>query len=664
MKPESPITALMLGILVMMVLPLPTFLVDTMIAINMTIAVLLMITVLHMHTPLALTSFPAILLMTTLFRLALSIATTRLILLKGDAGHVVETFGRFVVGGNVVVGLTVFLILTIVQFLVITKGSERVAEVGARFSLDALPGKQMAIDGDMRAGLIDGKEAGRRRENLGRESQFYGAMDGAMKFVKGDAIAGLIIVGVNLIGGIAIGVAQRGLSFSQAVSMYSVLTVGDGLVSQIPSLLISVAAGIVVTRVAGPGASSSTGQDVTRQLFSDWRAGVVAGAGIALFGLAPGLPTPIFGVLGGGLATFSFFRRETMDGARRMPGRGGHGEHRGLRGGAGGAAHELGGQDFADESGQGYPFSTPLELQLAVDIPGSIGAAGAGSLETAIERLRGELTLESGVPIAALKISRAARELASGHYRLLVHGVPVLRAQFDGDAGALLSRLRHTLLSHINTMIGVQETHDLLALLAQAYPDLVQELQRLLPEQRVAEILQRLALERVSIRNLRAIAEALVQWAPREKDSVVLTEYVRLALGAQITHQWVDENTVLPAFLLSPDIEERVREAIRQTSGGNYLAMDPGTTAAIVEAVARALEPHRDRRAAILAPMEIRRYVRKVLEADYPEVPVLAYQEISADVEIDALARIPLSVDEARHRAERRLGEGFDDDRE
>ncbi|MGI4861978.1 MAG: type III secretion system export apparatus subunit SctV [Janthinobacterium lividum] len=694
MKSEAPLTVLLLAILVMMVLPLPTLVVDAMIGLNLTLAVLLIVTVLHLHSPLSLTAFPAILLMTTLFRLALSISTTRLILLDGDAGMIVETFGRFVVGGNVVVGMIVFLILTIVQFIVVTKGAERVAEVGARFSLDALPGKQMAIDGDMRAGLIDGEEAGRRRESLGRESQFYGAMDGAMKFVKGDAIAGLVICVVNLLGGIAVGAGQRGLPLGEASAIYSILTIGDGLVSQIPSLLISIAAGIVVTRVAGPGGATSTGQDIVRQLAADPRALQIAGGGVALLGLTPGLPGPVFAILGIALFGLAFAARRRdaalagQSGARKRGAQERPGRERDAR------DHGAGIADADSDAQADGPFTVPLACRCGADF---VAQHGVAAIEVALERARGAVQAASGVPLPVIVLRRAVAlaPLAPFAYRIEHDEVPVAHgsaapddALVVGDALARLdglgiayervsieglphpaARVRETLaqdLAHLGDavyrgldllalhlecvlrsrtgqLIGMQETHALLAQLEQRYPELVQELQRLLPEQRVSEVLQRLAAEQVSIRNLRAITESLVQWAPREKDVVVLTEYVRLALGAQISHQWLDANGAIPCYLLTMEIEELIRDAIRQTSGGNYLALEPDTSGEIVAAAARCLRAeHGDMRPVILAPMEVRRYLRKVLEIEFPHVPVLAYQEIPVDIEVDTLGRIEL----------------------
>jgi type III secretion protein V len=297
---------LIVATIFMMILPLPTLLVDTLIALNMGIAAILLMVSMYLPNPLAFSSFPTVLLVTTLFRLALSISTTRLVLLDGYAGEIINTFGNFVIGGNLVVGLVVFMILTIVQFIVITKGAERVAEVGARFSLDAMPGKQMSIDGDMRAGVIDQDEARRRREIVQKESQLYGAMDGAMKFVKGDAIAGLIIVGVNLLGGMTIGVLQKGLTASEAIKVYSLLTIGDGLIGQIPALFISITAGIIVTRVSAEGGSSNIGQDIGTQIMAHPRA-LLIGAGILmLLGVVPGMPTAIFAIIAFSVALLGY----------------------------------------------------------------------------------------------------------------------------------------------------------------------------------------------------------------------------------------------------------------------------------------------------------------------------------------------------------------------
>jgi type III secretion protein V len=306
------LAALIVCIIFMMILPLPTWLVDALIALNMCLSAVLLMVAMYLPSPLAFSSFPSVLLVTTLFRLGIGIATTRLILLQGDAGHIIYTFGNFVVGGNLVVGLVVFLILTIVQFVVITKGAERVAEVGARFSLDAMPGKQMSIDGDMRAGVIDMDEARRRRSLVEKESQLYGAMDGAMKFVKGDAIAGLIIVAVNLLGGLLIGTVQRGMTAGQAIKVYSVLTIGDGLISQIPALFISICAGMIVTRVTSSDGASNIGSDIGTQLLSQPKALMIGAVVMLGFSLIPGMPSATFLVLSlvVGLIGYSFFRGE------------------------------------------------------------------------------------------------------------------------------------------------------------------------------------------------------------------------------------------------------------------------------------------------------------------------------------------------------------------
>ena len=301
------LACVIVSIIFMMILPLPTPLVDVLIGTNMTLSAVLLMVAMYLPSPLAFSSFPAVLLVTTLFRLGIAIATTRLILLQGDAGHIIQTFGNFVVGGNLIVGLVVFLILTIVQFVVITKGAERVAEVAARFSLDAMPGKQMSIDADLRAGTIDMDEARKRRTTVEKESQLYGAMDGAMKFVKGDAIAGLIIVAVNMLGGILIGTMQRGLTAGEAVQTYSILTIGDGLISQIPALFIAICAGIIVTRVqTGEGGPSNVGKDIGAQVLAQPRALLIAAAVAAGMGLIPGMPTVTFFALALIVGTIGF----------------------------------------------------------------------------------------------------------------------------------------------------------------------------------------------------------------------------------------------------------------------------------------------------------------------------------------------------------------------
>lgn len=675
---------MLVAIIFMMILPLPTWLVDVLIGVNMTISAMLLMVAMYLPSPLAFSSFPSVLLITTLFRLGIAIATTRLILLQADAGHIIYTFGNFVVGGNLVVGLVVFLILTIVQFVVITKGAERVAEVAARFSLDAMPGKQMSIDGDMRAGTIDMEEAKRRRRIVEKESQLYGAMDGAMKFVKGDAIAGLIIVAVNLLGGILIGTMQRGMTAGAAAKTYSVLTIGDGLIAQIPALFIAICAGMIVTRVQSDEGPSNVGKDIGAQILSQPRALVIA-SGVAVgMGLIPGMPTTIFLILGLvlGVMGFTLLRgaRTVVDAktgkVTEVPAMQAAGES------AKKASHDAG-DEFAP--------TVPLLMDVASHLRTSFNA---DVLNEELLKIRRALYFDLGVPFPGIQL-RFSDGLAPETYNIMLSEVPVsqgrlrpgfllvrensqnleaLQIPFETDkkflphiptvwadasikedlskAGipymdssqVLTYHLAFVLKKYSADFIGIQETKFLLSSMETRFPDLVKEVTRVLPIQKIAEILQRLVSEDISVRNLRTIMEALIEWGQKEKDSVLLAEYVRSSLKRHISHKYSNGQNVLPAYLLAPNVEDTVRGAIRQTSAGSYLALDPAIGKRLLESVKNTIGDlsASAQKPVLLTSMDIRRYMRKMIEQDLYDLPVLSYQELTQEINIQPLARVEL----------------------
>lgn len=678
------LAVILVGIIFMMILPLPVIVVDILIGINMTVSAVLLMVALYLPSPLAFSSFPSVLLVTTLFRLGISIATTRLILLQGDAGSIIQTFGNFVVGGNLVVGLVVFLILTIVQFVVITKGAERVAEVAARFSLDAMPGKQMSIDGDMRAGTIDMVEAKRRRGIVEKESQLYGAMDGAMKFVKGDAIAGIIIVFVNLLGGMLIGMLQRNMDASKAVSTYSILSIGDGLIAQIPALFIAICAGIIVTRVnSDEGAPSNVGQDIGAQILAQPKA-LMIGGGIALgMGLIPGMPTPVFLALAVVLLGLGYLlrpRQEVDESTGEIT------EVPALQSSTGPSPAKK--NDGTDE----FVPTVPLILDVAINIKAALDARG---LNDELIKIRRSLYYEMGVPFPGIYL-RFSDRAESDSYTILLAEVPVARGflrpgwlltrepeqtlsalgtQFEKSPAflpgmaeslwvseAMAQPMRTAGLSVMDTsqiltyhlasvlrkyspdFIGIQETKFLLTAMEARFPDLVKEAMRVMPTQKIGEILQRLVSEDISIRNLRAIMEALVEWGQKEKDSVLLTEYVRGSLKRHISHKYSAGRNMLPAYLLAPKVEETVRAAIRQTSAGSYLALDPAVGKKLVDNIKKAVGklPSSGPMPVLLASMDIRRYLRKLIEQDLYDLQVISYQELVPEVNIQPLARVDL----------------------
>lgn len=678
------LAVLLVAIIFMMILPLPTWLVDVLIGINMTISAMLLMVAMYLPSPLAFSSFPSVLLITTLFRLGISIATTRLILLQGDAGHIIYTFGNFVVGGNLVVGLVVFLILTIVQFVVITKGAERVAEVAARFSLDAMPGKQMSIDGDMRAGTIDMDEAKRRRTIVEKESQLYGAMDGAMKFVKGDAIAGLIIVAVNMLGGILIGTMQKGMSAGQAAKTYSVLTIGDGLISQIPALFIAICAGMIVTRVQTGDGPSNVGKDIGAQILSQPKALLIAAIVALGMGSIPGMPFLTFLVLalvlgGIGMTLQRGTRKVTNEKTGEIT------EVPAMQ-----AAAEPPRKSKTD-AGEEFSPTVPLLMDVASDLKNSFDAE---VLNEELLKIRRALYFDLGVPFPGIQL-RFNDNLAANSYNILLSEVPVSQGKLrhgyllvrestqNLDALQIIYEEDKKFLPHIATLwvndtlkdplskagisfmdpshiltyhlafvlkkysadfLGIQETKFLLASMESRFPDLVKEATRVLPMQKIAEILQRLVSEDISVRNLRTVLEALIEWGQKEKDSVLLTEYVRSSLKRHISYKYSSGQNVLPAYLLAPSVEDTVRGAIRQTSAGSYLALEPSISKRLVESIKRTVGDLSlsAQKPVLLTSMDIRRYLRKMIEQDLYELPVLSYQELTQEINIQPLARIEI----------------------
>ena len=635
---------LVIGVVVIlgtMVLTLTPLLIDSLVAVNIVIGVVLLLVSLYVGSPLEFSVFPSVLLITTLFRLAVSIATTKLILLDGHAGHIIDTFGRLVAGGNLVVGMVVFLIITVVQFIVIAKGAERVAEVSARFSLDAMPGKQLSIDSDLRSGLIDKDEARRKRRELELESKLHGSLDGAMKFVKGDAICGIVIIVINLLGGLVVGVMQQGLPIGQAMVKYSILTIGDGMVAQIPALLSAMAAGLIVTRATGDDRDRHLGDAIARQLAAKPRVLIVAGGLCLLFALVPGFPTWVFAVLGlligatGVLllppmrARWQRFSRPARETVLRRKDR---------------APEEL-------LTALPAPRPTlPLVLELP---PSALQGDTPAALLAALEGVLDRINLELGLPLP--RISIHALPQASG-WRLLAFEVPIASGAIpanlvlqaaphaqrnpmcDALALATLAALRRNLM----LFFGTQEASSYLGRAANDMPDVVKEVLRALPLQRVAEILRRLVEEEVAIRHAREILEALADAAQREKDVFALTELARIALKRQISHRAAPEGT-LRALLLAPQLEEMLRESVRVNNGAQQLTLEPALARAVMDALVHNVRQHRP--TAVVTAVDIRRHVRKLIEAECFDTPVLSYHELMPTLRLEPVGRV--SVPEA-----------------
>lgn len=658
-------------VVVMMVLPLPPFLLDLLLAINISLSLLILLLAMNIKGALEISIFPSLLLITTLFRLALSVSSTRLILLTGNPGRIIIAFGDFVVGGNYVVGFVIFLILVVVQFIVITKGSERVAEVAARFTLDAMPGKQMSIDADLNAGLISESEARQRRQLIAREADFYGAMDGAAKFVKGDAIAGIIILVIDLLGGLAIGMFQKGMDLTGALSRYALLTVGDGLVNQIPALLISTATGIVVTRGAS---ENNLGADFTRQLFSQYRVLVTAGVAVAAFGLFGGLPKLPFIALGASLGGLAFAVRRAEKGQEIEE-------------------ETVAEQQRLEEARKPESVASllqvdPIEMEIGYSLIPLVDESQGGDLLDRISMIRRQCAIELGVLVPVIRIRDNLQlnpdeyvvkikgiqvgrgELMVNHYLAMdaggvteqITGIPTTepafglkalwvdaaareRAEYAGytvvDPPAVLAtHLTEIIRTHAHELLGRQEVKALLDSARESYSAVVDELvPELLTVGEVQKVLQNLLREGVPIRNLVTILETLADMAPVTRDVDYLTEYVREALGRQIS-QIYQENGVLTVLTLSPEWEEVIADALQHTDRGLTVALDPRVLQQLFGVLGQALEEHVLPYPVIVVSPQIRMALKRLTERALPRLVVLSYNEISPDVQVDAVGTV------------------------
>lgn len=614
-----------------MIVPLPTWTLDLLISTNLSAAVAILLVVLYVPDAIGIATFPTLLLLTTLYRLALNVASTRLILLQANAGEVIRAFGTFVVRGNYVVGAVVFLVLTIIQFVVIAKGSERVAEVGARFALDAMPGKQMAIDAELRSGSIDGNEARRRRRLLQRESQFYGAMDGAMKFVKGDVIASLVILVVNILGGLGIGVAMNGMSVVDALKRYGLLTIGDGLVTQIPALVLSTAAGVLVTRVGSEEADTPLGDELARQLLGVPKALQVAAVFVLLLALVPGLPAAPFLVIGVALLVVGRARARAKSVEEQR------------------AATEPTPQERARPGAKDpafVPLVVPWSLEVSRDLEGTLDAEPEGLRAMAIG-LRERIFAELGVPMPAPRV-RAREGLDERVVVLSLQEVParVMLVPRELEGAALADWVREQALDLLRAraadFLGLAEVQRLLDELEQFAPATVRNV---VPKPvslvLLTDILRRLVEERVSIRDLRAILEALALVAGTEKDPLGLSEYVRSAMRRAITFRLTAGQGRLACVMLEPIIEDTVRRAITRTPAGAFLTLAPQASRDVERAIDAALAvwPERGAPAVIMTQPDIRRFVRKLIEPRHPEVWVASFAELLPEVRLDTVAR-------------------------
>ena len=620
------------AILALMILPVALWVIDSLVAANVLCGVGLLLLAIYIPRPTAFASFPSVLLLTTLFRLALSIAITRLILLDADAGHIIETFGQLVVGGNLVVGLVVFLIITVVQFIVIAKGAERVAEVAARFTLDAMPGKQLSIDSDLRSGLIDKDEARRRRRHVEVESQLHGALDGAMKFVRGDSIAGIVIIIINIVGGLAIGVLQRGLPLGQAAQTYSILTIGDGLVAQIPALLSAIAAGLIVTRTAGNENDHHLGASIARELRGHPRVPIIGGVLATLLALVPGFPWPVFLALGLALLGASAWRhRHQWQPLRTVL----------AKAGVPAAAADTG------PEASRAPLAPPP--QVLVEVASELlaregGEPLLGAATRAVERLRDEFG--APIPQASLQVNAT---LDANSYRLTAFGLRIAAGELPAaapgeptDLTALESTLTAGLRRHLAQFAGIQETSNLLNVWSRDYPDLVKEMLRAAAPQRVSEVLRRLLDEGVPIRHLRDVFEAITEVSARERDIALITEHVRVALRRYITQRHLGTNGSINALIAHPELEDALRQAVRGSGQSGQIAIDPQ----VLQRILAEIHSVRNEvgaafaRVTLLCSMDVRRHLRRITESEFFELPVLSFQELSGDVPVIPVGQV------------------------
>ncbi len=669
------------SILLVMILPLPALLLDLLLSVSITFSVMILLTSLYIKTPLEFSTFPSLLLMTTLFRLSLNIATTRLILLQGHegtaaAGHVIKSFGQFVIGGNYFVGFIIFIILVIINFIVITKGSGRIAEVAARFTLDAMPGKQMSIDADLNAGLIDEKEARRRRALISREADFYGAMDGASKFVRGEAIAGLLIILINIVGGFVVGVLQHQMAFLKAAQTFTILTIGDGLVSQIPALMISTAAGIIVSRAAS---EHNMGKELGNQFRLQPQA-ISLSAGILFFlGLIPGLPHLPFLCLSLliGLLSYSIYReqkkveRKQLEEAQKMV------------------------LPSSPEQVESFLSLDRLELEVGYGLIPIVDEEQNGDLLERIRSVRRQFATEMGMIVPPLRV-RDNLQLKPGEYRVLIKGNEVARgemmpgyvmalsagevkrtidgistkepvfglpalwvsekrkdeAQFAGytvvDISTIITtHLTEILRSHADELLGRQDVQKLLDRLAQQYPKAVEELTpQLLSLGAIQKVLQNLLKERVSIRDLLTIVETLADYAPLTKDPDLLTEYVRQRLARSIVKQYETPEGVLPLITFDQSTEDMLRERVQKGEYGATLSLEPH----LVQRLAMNLHHVLDRinqlnyQPVLLCSPVLRRHLKRFLERILPQVAVLSHSELPPQTKIQSVGTVTMTT--------------------
>lgn len=665
-----------ISILVFMILPLPPFLLDILIAFNITFSIIVLLISMYITSPLELSVFPGLLLILTLFRLSLNVASTRLILADGYAGKIIFAFGSFVVKGNYVVGFVVFLILVVIQFVVITKGAGRIAEVAARFTLDAMPGKQMSIDADLNAGLITEDEARRRRELIQREAEFYGAMDGASKFVRGDAIAGLIITVVNIIGGLIIGVLQRGMSFSEALQNYTLLTIGDGLVSQIPALIISVSAGMVVTRSAS---GNQFDVEIKGQIFQRPKALLIASGVLAFFAIVPGLPMLPFLVLSVISGVAGYFgtkaEKEKTQPVEAKPKQ----------------------VPQQEEKVEKLIQVDPIEVEIGYGLIPLADEEQGGTLFKRIIGVRKQLALELGLIVPPIRVRDniylepneyvikirgnkvASGEVKPGYYLAMNPGtaideirdaIKVKEPVYGFDAywipshrkeeaevmgytvvepvSVIVTHLMEVLRKNAGRILSRQDTKTLIENLREDYPALVEEITSdVLPIGTIQKVLQNLLNEGIPIRDMVTILEALLDYSRVTKNVDVLTEYVRHSLSETIARLYQDESGVIHAIQLDPRVEEIITQSLQQTSSQSTPTL--GLPPEVIRAINLSLDENIKKakslgyQPVVICSATVRLYFYRLIHSTFPDVSVISYTELPTDVDIEIIGRVKIN---------------------
>lgn len=665
------VAAAVIGMIVMMVIPVPTFILDFLLTVNITFSLIILLVGMYNNDPLQFSSFPSLLLIMTLFRLSLNVSSTRLILLNGYAGEIITTFGQFVLGGSPVVGFVIFLILVVIQFIVITKGAERVAEVVARFTLDAMPGKQMSIDADLNAGLITDKEAIERRERIQKEADFYGAMDGASKFIKGDAIAAIVIVIINIIGGFTIGVLQKKLSMLEALNTYTILTVGEGLVAQIPALLISTGAGITITRAAS--SDGNLGQQMSSQLLNRPRVLAIAAAALALLAVL-GMPRVPFFTLAAVVGITAYGMKRTQDEQKIQT----------LEREQDQEVEEI----RKPENVISLLQVDVLELEMGYSLIPLVDVNQGGDLLDRVVMIRRQCALELGIILPPIRmrdnmqlkpnsyvikikgVEVAGGELMVDHYLAMssgltedgltgidtiepAFGLPAkwitnnLREQAElsgytvvDPSSVVATHLTEVIKSHAHEVLGRQDVQNLLDLTKKTHPAVLDELvPSLLTVGEVQKVMAGLLRERVPVRDLVSILEALADNARATKDIDMLTEYVRQALARNIIRQYVDSNDALHVITLDPVVEQLIRDSIQYTDHGSYIAVDPEKAQMIAQRLSAMIEQvsEQGHQPIVLCAPVVRIYFKKLTEKLFPGLAVLSYNELEGRINVQSL---------------------------